>query len=254
MSRRLKKRIFYMLLLGLNKISLENALRLNFDLIEEKIDGHFFHWNGKDLLSKRKVKRNERFPHLVESLRKIFPEGEIYGEVAIENGTVYDIARSENWNKALFYPFLIERYRFNLVKNRELLESIAKDVNNKNIKLPKKFKNVDEGYKYVKENGGEGLVLKTNDGILFKLKTFKEKKCRILDYNPMNGKGSFEIEFENNVAAVSATSQIYINAYEYLRKENKQIFAEIEYMYVGPEGKPIQPRLRRLGTLEDLIE
>lgn len=53
-------------------ISLKTNLKLGFDLIEEKIDGYFFKWNENNLTSKRKICRNDHFPHLVNLLKKHF--------------------------------------------------------------------------------------------------------------------------------------------------------------------------------------
>lgn len=223
-------------------------------LIEEKIDGWGMLWNGEDLISKNGVCRTSRFPHIAKVLKKVFGNTHVRGEVAIPGGRLYSIARRENWDKASFFPFWLPNAD-NIFTSRAELENICSKVRGNTIILPRKFSSVKSAWNVIEKEKGEGIVAKTQSGAIYKVKRLEELKCEILEYDEKGGKGSFTICLPSGIIAnVSATSAKYVEAYHILKERGCRPYVEIEFMYMSDSGKPIQPRIRRLGTLEMLKE
>jgi len=231
-------------------------------ICEEKVDGTRMTFDGRDIFSDRDINRNARFPHIVNALRKL--KWKVRGEIALPNGNVLQINKRENWDQARFYLFdLFEHNGQNLrdidsedARNR--IEHTLKSFDSNVIVAPKLFKDFGDGWDYVKTQRRkgkyvEGVVLKPTHGSPFKIKYLVEEKFQIIGYESGASKGAFIIHRKNGVVGkVSATSVGYVAKYNDLIAKGLKVFVEVEYQFLTDEGKPFQPRLRRLGTWRDL--
>ena len=242
---------------GMTAISLVQALRMKVSLIELKIDGSRHTWDN-GLFSDRKIERSGRFPHIAEDLNKI--PWKIRGEVALPQGNVLQLNKRVNWDRARFYPFEVitlngeDCSHFPIAMQRELLKRVISEYGLTHLAVPQAFNSVNEGWGYVKETKSEGLVLKTESNKCYKLKLLQEEKLPIVGYKQGKSKGAFIIERNGGVQSrVSGTAGVFVDAYKLLLEQGKAPYAEIEYQFLTDYGIPFQPRLRRVGTLQDLI-
>ncbi|MAE81290.1 MAG: hypothetical protein CMB80_01050 [Flammeovirgaceae bacterium] len=224
-------------------------------LWESKIDGTRMTYNGHDMISDRDIVRNDRFPHVLSELEAL--DWEVRGEIAVPRGNVLDVNKKENWPKARFYIFDVFRDRKKDVHGahpreiRQILERLLCLKDFKHLRLPKRFRTFDDGWKFVCKFNIEGLVLKNRHGE-FKIKRLTEEKLEIVGHEAGKAKGAFLIKRGKVTAKVSATSVAFVQAYEKLLADGKVPYAEIEYGFVTEYGCPFQPRLRRLNTLDVL--
>ncbi len=86
----------------------------------------------------------------------------------------------------------------------------------------------------------------------WKTKLLKEEKLKIVGHVAGRAKGAFLVERKGVVGKVSGTSVEFLGIYEKLVKNGEVAYAEIEFAFVTDAGILFQPRLRRIGTLEDL--
>ena len=63
---------------------------------------------------------------------------------------------------------------------------------------------------------------------------------------------AFLIDRQGVRSKVSGTSEAFLGVYQKLIKDGKEVYAEIEYSFLSKDGVPFHPRLRRVGTLDDL--
>jgi hypothetical protein len=235
----------------------EIASRKNVDLIEQKVDGSRLSFDGKNLISNRYVNRNERYEHVLNELKTI--DWKIRGEIAIPNGNILQLNKKENWHKAHFYIFDLYEYSGEKIDQhspkavRKLIDKILNENNFQYITAPEKFSSFDEGWEFIKKNDLEGLVLKDFDGILWKIKAYKEEKLPIVGYENGKAKGAFLINREGVISKISGTAIHYVEAYHELLNMGKTPYVEIEYLLLSDNGIPFQPKLRRLSTLNNLI-
>ncbi|MBI1972575.1 hypothetical protein HYS50_01060, partial [Candidatus Woesearchaeota archaeon] len=108
------------------------------------------------------------------------------------------------------------------------------------ITEPIYFATIREGWQYVVEHSQEGLVAKSSNYDIYKIKKLIEAKVRIVGYESGLQKGAFILE---NGGKVSATSESFVEKYRQLSRGN-EVKAEIEYQFLTPDGKFFQPRLR----------
>jgi len=240
---------------GMSALSVEEARDLNPDLIELKVDGSRITYNGSALMSDRDVDRSTRYQHVFEELEQI--NWTVRGEMAIPGGNILQLNKRVNWHRAKFFIFDLYTYNGKEVKGtphqkRIMLEKILAKHNFKNVTLPKKFGSFAMGWKHVLEHDAEGLVLKDKYGFCNKVKLLKEEKLPIVGHVPGKAKGAFLIDREGIISKVSGTSTTFLDAYKLLKRRGAEIFAEIEYAFLTDDGTPYQPRLRRLGTMDDL--
>ncbi len=230
-------------------------------LYEAKIDGARHEWDGTNIISDRGIVRNDRYPHLVKELLTLGIKGR--GEVAIPFSNVLVLNAKENWHKARFYLFDMYEHNgqdtrnANALENRHLIEK-ALGNNSRNpqfqhLRIPFKFKDFQTGWDYVLKHDLEGLVMKDiSSSRQYKIKYRKEEKLPIVGFVPGSVKGCFQIERKGVVGGLSALSVAFVQQYNDLLAKGLQPYAEIEYLFLTENGIPFQPRLRRLGTLQDL--
>jgi ATP-dependent DNA ligase len=233
-------------------------------LCEEKVDGTRMTFDGRDIFSDRDIQRNARFPHIVDALRKL--DWQVRGEIALPHGNVLQINKKVNWPNARFYLFDLFEHNgqdlrdINPDEARDRMEKIVKAMDSGVIVLPKRFRDFGAGWDYVKSQRrrgvyAEGVILKPVDGLHqpYKIKYLVEEKLQVLDHEAGSAKGAFICRRKNGVVGkVSATSAGYVAQYKTLKAKGLKVFVEVEYQFLTDEGKPFQPRLRRLGTWRDL--
>ncbi|HUS51562.1 MAG TPA: hypothetical protein VMZ91_15455 [Candidatus Paceibacterota bacterium] len=211
-----------------------------------KRDGTLIYFKGGKLFSPR-CERSERFKHILNILKeKNIPE--CYGEMYIDKGNVFDISRSENWNKAKFMPIDLEDTQLSYSERQVMLKKLVEEISNESITQLQKFKDYEEGWNYVKENDSEGLVIRNNSN-WFKVKALKEVKIEIAEHEPSKEKGTFVLINGNRV---SGTSKDFVRKFHELKAKGKIPIAEIEYPFLTEAGSYFQPRLRRIETMENL--
>ena len=241
---------------GMSMVSQDVARNLKVDLIEEKIDGTRITFDGSNIVSDRNVNRNDRYPHILEEIEGL--PFKCRGEIALPGGNILLLNRKENWHKAKYYIF--ELYDFEGInfankspsEQRKMIDKIVKKFSFNNVTVPKKFKTFEQGWKHIKRVQGEGLVLKEKSGVAWKVKNLIEEKLPIVGYEQGKAKGAFLIERNGQVSKLSGTSAMFVQAYHALVEQGLEPYAEIEYSFLTHHGVPYQPRLRRLGTLDDL--
>lgn len=231
-------------------------------LIEAKIDGARHEWDGKNIISDRGIVRNDRYPHIVKDLLTLGIKGR--GEIAIPFGNVLVLNAKENWHKARFYLFDMYEHNgqdtrnANALENRHLLEKTLgmgtiNHIGCPNLRIPFKFKDFQTGWNHVLKHDLEGLVMKDiGSSRQYKIKYRKEEKLPIVGFIPGAVKGCFQIERKGVVGGLSALSTAFVQQYNDMLAKGLQPYAEIEYLFLTDNGIPFQPRLRRLGTLQDL--
>lgn len=241
---------------GMLALSETQARVMNGCFIELKIDGTRMSYEKGTLTSDRGIIRNDRFGHLLE-VEKI--NWKVRGEVAIPGGNVLQVNARTGWPKAKFFIFdLFEldgqnMEHLSLLERRHIVSELIEKHKLTNVQVPMAFSTFDEGWAYVKANKSEGLVLTQKDGTKWKVKILQEEKLRIIGHDVGKSKGSFRIIRKGIVGNVSGTSDAFVQAYKMLKAEGKEVFAEVEFPFITEDGVPYQPRLRRLGTLEDLV-
>ncbi len=230
-------------------------------LIESKIDGCCMTWKDNHLISERGCERSDRFPHIVKELKQL--PWKVQGEVAVPFSNVLTLNKKDNWHKAKFYIFDVSEYDGSkiigdpLEVRKEIENIIGKSSFNFNhITLPFKWKSFDKAWRWVKKHGVEGLVFKPLDGSKgFKLKDWKEAKLPIIGHTAGKQKGAFQLACKSGaVGSVSGTSVAYVDKYHDLTGQGKAVWVEIEYLFLTRDGKPFQPRLRRLGTKSEIVK
>ena len=239
------------------KFSDAQHLRNSDHLLESKIDGCCMTWTGTELLSERGCERSDRFPHIVKELKQL--PWKVQGEVAVPFGHVLTLNKKENWGKTRFYGFkLLESQGQPIIGDpvevRKELEKLFKNNSFQHLRLPFKWNNFDNAWKWVKKYKGEGLVFKPLDGTTgFKLKDWKEAKLQIVGFTPGKEKGAFQLQCKSGaIGSVSGTSIAYVDKYTQLISQG-EVWVEIEYLFLTDEGKPFQPRLRRLDTKAEIF-
>ena len=123
-----------------------------------------------------------------------------------------------------------------------MLKKLVEEISNESITKLIKFKDFDEGWDYVEENKGEGLVIRDNRN-WFKVKILQETKVEIKQHEPSKEKGTF-ILIDNN--RVSGTSKDFVRRFWEIKAQGKKPIAEIEYQLLTKNGSYFQPRLRRI--------
>ena len=240
----------------MKELSEAEARHMKDVVIELKIDGTRITYKNGILKSDREINRNDRFGHVLEELKVL--NWHVRGEMAIPGGNVLQVNAREGWPKAKFFIFdLLEfsgsyQYTRPLQERREKTLSLIKALEFEHILIPQAFKTFDEGWDYVKQTGSEGLVLSDKHGIKYKVKHLKEEKLLITGHEAGKSKGAFKILRNGVYGSVSGTSEAFVKQYFEMRNRGIEVYAEIEYAFITADGIPFQPRLRRIGTLEDL--
>jgi len=230
-------------------------------LCEEKVDGTRMMFDGQDIYSDRNICRNDRFPHIVKELRRL--DWQVRTEFAIPHGNVHHVNKKEYWSKAKCYLLDIFESQGKNVEdatpkdNREMIEDVFKNHRFWHLRRPRQFPTPKDGWDYVLYNNNkldkyvEGIILKGQCG-QWKVKFLREEKLPIVGYEDGKEKGAFIISRKGIQGKVSATSVAHVIRYKQLLAQGLTPFAEIEYPFVTDHGKLFQPRLRRIGTLQEL--
>lgn len=244
------------------QIDVSDARGINPSIVEIKVDGTRMKWDGTELISDRDCHRNERFPHIAQEMISI--DAEVRGEIAIPNGNVLQLNKKENWHRARFYIFDLYTFKGRDVRG-ESPENVAKMIDEivrprfDHIRSCRRFSNFKAGWDFVErqiDRGGyaEGLILKDFLGRGYKIKKLVEAKLPIVGFEKGSIKGAFLIECPNgNIGKVSGTSVGFVSQYERMLANNEKPVAEIEYQFLTDNGVPFQPRLRQIGTAQDLV-
>lgn len=225
------------------EMKIDEALNLDFNNISLKRDGLLLHWVDKQLISNRDCIRNDRFPHIAKLLNK-FEIDNVIGEVYIPNGNIFNITSKVNWRNARYMIFDIKTSQ-SIEQKRQIIREIVKRINSPSITEPLYFATIREGWAYVVENNGEGLVAKDSNFEIYKIKKLNEAKARIVGYEKGLQKGAFILE---NGGKVSATSEAFVEKYRRLSNGN-EVYADIRYQFMTPDGKLFQPRLMDIFIL-----
>jgi len=222
-------------------------------IVQEKIDGTRSFFDGNKFVSpERETFKNERYIHILNELKNI--NAVLDGEIYFPNGCVSDASIEENWSKCRYAIFDILKFRgFDTIKEPlygrlKLIEEIVKGL--KNVELINTFNGIEEGWKFVKDNNKEGLILKNPNSIYedkrsknwIKVKNFEEIVEEIVGYEEGKQKGAFILE---SGGKMSALSEDFVKQYFKLKEKGK-VFAEIEFLYRTDSGKLFQPVLKRL--------
>jgi len=246
---------------GMKELTPKEARDIHADVIEEKVDGTSMEWNGQDLISERGIIRTDRFPNIAKNLRRI--DWKVKGEIAIPGGHVLQVNASVNWPKAKFHIFNItENWKTDVsgesyAEKRKMLEKIVIPKRFWHLRLPRRFKTFNEGWKFVKrmkadDKYSEGLVQKDSLGREYKTKLYTEVKVEILRHEPGKVKGTFVVDLNGTECGVSGTSVGRIAEYKSLVSAGLTAYAECEYLFLTDNGIMFQPRLRRIDTLANL--
>jgi len=224
-------------------------------LIESKIDGCCMTWKKafQEFRSERDCERSDRFSHIVTELKSL--PWDVQGEVAIPFSNVLELNSRVGWPKAKFYAFNPLEIDGDPLEKRKELERVIKSGSFKHITIPFQWKDFGKAWRWVQKHQVEGLVFKDLiGGRDFKLKDWKEAKLPVIGHTAGKQKGAFQLACESGiVGSVSGTSVAYVDKYNQLIKAGKDVWAEIEYLFLTCDGKPFQPRLRRLDTKKEIL-
>ena len=225
--------------------------------ISLKIDGTLMFFQDNHLISPRGITRDDRYSHILKILKENnFPDcfGELYAEIEKDGKiecNVFTISRSENFSKAKFMPIDMFDKTESYFKRQEILRNKIKEINSEFITPKILFSDIDSAYKYVLENKSEGLVIVKN-GKMYKWKLLQEAKVKIKSHEAGKEKGCFILDDKEN-NRVSGTSMEFIKVFEFLKNKGEDVYAEVEYQFKTDEGKMFQPRLRRIGTKQEIL-
>jgi hypothetical protein len=227
--------------LNIKLVSEAQAEQLNGYDISLKLDGTLIYFKDKKLFSPR-CERSQRYPHILKILiDNNFPD--CMGELFIsETSNVFDVSRSENWDKVKFMPFDLLDNSLNYVDRIRVLQEGVKVLDNPFIIPMKLFETFKEGWDYVVANKCEGLILR-NSNNWFKCKLLQEEKIEIVLHEVGKDKGTFILA---NGSRISGTSQQFVLQYADIKSKGNKAIAEVEFCFKTQEGKLFQPRLRQI--------
>ncbi len=230
--------------LKIQELKVEQARVIDFNTydITLKRDGTLIYFKNNELESPR-CNRSERFKHILDILKdNNFPN--CFGEMYMDkpNANVFDVSRSENWEKVKFMPIDLIDSGLNYAERQLVLLDKIKKLNNPFITKMIRFEEFDEGWKYVLDNESEGLVIRDENN-WYKVKILQEVKIEIKEHEKGKNKGTFILINGNKV---SGTSEDFVNSFHKIKAENKKPIAEIEYCFLTKDNKYFQPRLRQI--------
>lgn len=227
--------------LPIKSLTIEQAQKLDnkFDVLLKR-DGTLIYYKDKKLFSPR-CERSERFKHILDILNNSNIKN-CYGEMYIDNGNVFDVSKKENWKKTKFMPIDLIDNSVGYSQRQLILSREIKKLNNPFITSMIRFKEFDEGWKYVLDNNSEGLVIR-DESNWYKIKILQEIKIEIKEHEIGKNKGTFILVNGNKV---SGTSESFVNTFHKIKAENKKPIAEIEYCFLTKDNKYFQPRLRQI--------
>jgi hypothetical protein len=209
-----------------------------FDITEKK-DGCLIYYRNGELFSTR-TNRSSRFKHILKILKdNNCPNlmGEIfYGK------NVFDISKSENWDKAQYYLIDIDNKELSYPQRQILLKQLVKEISNPFIIPLKKFNTFKESWDYTKLNETEGVVIRDSHN-WFKVKLKKEVKEEIVSHEVGSVKGVFVLKSGNRV---SGTSVDYVKRFYEIKASGKIPIMEVEYQFLTNTKHYFQPICRRI--------
>lgn len=208
--------------------------------ITYKRDGTLIFYKDKKLFSPR-CERSDRYRKILTILNEAnFPE--CYGELYIDNGTVFDISRRENWENAKLMIIDLDPRYGSYHERQAKLSQLVKNLKNEFVTPLVRFSDFKTGWDYVLKTKGEGLVIR-NEHKWFKVKILHEVKIEIKEHVPSKEKGTF-ILIDNN--HVSGTSIGFVQKFHEIKLQGLTPMAEIEFPFITETGSYFQPRLRRV--------
>jgi len=253
-------------MLKAQEIDKSEAQKLKGYTFEEKIDGFRSFFINKTLLSDRGINENRKFPHIAQAL--LSHNVVLDGEIALkEYSTVHKINSKEFWNKAVYFVFDILAFNgedltfLPLIKRREYLCRFFDENKLINLQLPTCFTNFNEGWNYVQEHNLEGLIAKDLSSRYhsldrydliknvfrvkswYKIKNFKEDRLEIIGYEAGKWHGTFILEGNHRISALSPK---IVDAYNRL-KEYGKVYAEFCYLYKTENQNYFQPILKNIN-------
>lgn len=228
-------------------------------LIESKIDGACFTWKNNQLLSERNCERSDRFPHIIAELKKL--NWNVQGEVAVPFGNVLTLNSKEHWHEARYYVFDLLDFNSQSILGanpkevRDRLEIIFAANKFDHLRMPFKWDDIRRAIVWTKRKKAEGLVCKPLDGTKgFKWKDQKEAKVPVIGYEPGKEKGAFLIASPSGgQSKVSGTSVGYVQKYQDMIARGEAVWVEIQYLFLTNDGNYFQPRLRLMGTKQEIL-
>lgn len=251
------------------EMTIEKAKEMNLGEwdISEKIDGsRTFYFNG-NLYSERGINQNHKFPHVLNELKGL--DCVLDGELAIENGNVFDLNTKRNWNRAIYFIFDLlfldgkDIRDYPLEHRINILKDILVKNPKKNIRTPLSFDNLELAWDWVLKNKKEGLVIKrlnstypkidlfteTRKPYWFKIKHIKEKLITFNGFEP-HPKGVLltNKDLRVNLNGLDLSS-IAIKEIQ----QNGSVCASVVYLYQNPSGKLFQPRVKELVINDKVI-
>ena len=246
-----------------HKVTIEEARASRYKdwVVNEKVDGTRTLFKNGQLVSPERVGfKAERFAHIQAELLKI--DADLDGEVWLpEKGSnVHSVNKRENWAKCKYAVFDITRkgtkdltvlpYR----KRIEILQELIDQAQFKHTAIVRCFNSIDEGWKIIKDEGLEGLVIKNQESSYacirstnwLKIKNWLEAEVEIVGLETGKLHGSFKIK---TGGSVNALSEDLVAEYQRLKMRG-QVFGEIEYLFKTKDGKHFQPILKRLKGVD----
>ena len=185
-------------------------------IMSEKLDGIRAYWDGKKLLT-----RGGKIIHAPKWFTKDYPPFAIDGELWSKRGDfenissiVRDKTPSKKWREIKHYIFEVPNQKGNLferlAKVKPYQNSVIKIIPQIKIKNKKHLK---QFLIEIEKKGGEGVVVRDPNtpyiakrtSKALKVKSFKDKECKVIDYNIGHGKyeglmGSIECIMDNNIS------------------------------------------------------
>ncbi len=170
-------------------------------VMSEKLDGIRAYWDGDNLLT-----RNGNIIYAPKWFTKDYPSFPIDGELwtkqkDFENisSIVRDKIPSNNWKQIKHYIFEVPNAKGGLFDRLDNL----KHITSKYIKVIKQIKikdkqHLDNFFKYIEKNHGEGVVVRDPSKLYIskrtssalKIKSFHDMECKVEGY--ISGKGKFQ--------------------------------------------------------------
>jgi len=246
---------------NIKQLSVKEALAINTELVELKVDGSKINWDGSEFRSERDVVRNDRYSHVCTELANI--DAKVSGEIAIPGSNVLQLNKKENWHKARYYIFGVEEYKGKDVSGespkriRQIINEILRPRWN-HLRSCREFPDFKSGWQFVEREiaanrYAEGLILRDANSRQYKIKKLLEGKFPVVGFEKGAMKGAFLILMPNGeTGKVSGTSVAFVNKYDTMLAANEKPYVEIEYQFLTDRGIPFQPRLRRLDTENNL--
>jgi ATP-dependent DNA ligase len=185
------------------------------------------------------------------------------GEVCLENGTIHQINRKENWAKAVFIVFDILSINGNSITEMplkyrlEILEHFVKTANSEFVKLPMSFNSFVEAWAYVKEHNKEGVVAKDLGSRYIMGKKWTDKAysyywVKIKNWNEQDVVFNTYEQKKDGITLTDGFHRVSLKtdverAKNTIEKKGKLI-ASVRYIYKTDDGHLFHPSILKFGV------